>query len=106
MIRVFALKEKLCNIKDKARRARGRLYQAFGIKEIRHAWKKQWPAQELKRSLTFQEMEMKSLDLPILGDIERPLEQQVSVVIVVDELGDGIVVTAGKHAGGGLFLVD
>jgi hypothetical protein len=25
----------------------GHLYQAFGIKEIRHAWKKQWAAQEL-----------------------------------------------------------
>jgi hypothetical protein len=30
----------------------------------------------------------------------------VSVVIIVDELGDSVVVTAGKHARGGLFLVD
>lgn len=43
-------------------------------------------------------------DLPVLGNIKRPLEQQVRVFIVIDELGDGIVVTTGKHAGGSLLL--
>lgn len=39
-IRACVVEEKLCSIKDQAHRARGHLYQAFGIKEIRHAWKK------------------------------------------------------------------
>lgn len=36
--------------------------------------------------------------LPILCDIERPLELKMGMVVVVDELGNSIVVTAGDHA--------
>ena len=46
------------------------------------------------------------LDLPIFGNVERPLEQEMGVVVVVEELGHGIVVSAGQHAGGGFFGVD
>ena len=45
-------------------------------------------------------------DSPILGNVERPLEQEVGVVVVVEELGHGVVVAAGQHAGGGFFGVD
>lgn len=44
--------------------------------------------------------------LPFLGDVERPLELQVLLLVVVNEGRDGVVVAAGEHAGGGLFLVD
>lgn len=47
-----------------------------------------------------------NLNLPILGNVERPLEQEVGVVVVVEELGHGVVVAAGQHAGGGFFGVD
>jgi hypothetical protein len=44
--------------------------------------------------------------LPVLGNVKRPLELQVSVVIIVNELGDSVVVTTSNHAGGSLLLVD
>ena len=59
-----------------------------------------------QHSLTFQEMVQIMGDLPVLGNIKRPLEQQVRVFIVIDELGDGIVVTTGNHARGSLLLRD
>jgi hypothetical protein len=36
---------------------------------------------------------------PVLLDVERPLELQMDVVVVIDELGDGGVVATGEHAG-------
>jgi hypothetical protein len=42
---------------------------------------------------------------PVLLDIERPLELQMGVLVVVDELGDGLVVATAEHARrGGLGL--
>jgi hypothetical protein len=43
---------------------------------------------------------------PILCDVEAPLEPEVLLLVVVDEGGDGVVVAAGKEAGGCIFLVD
>jgi hypothetical protein len=77
------------------------LYQAFGIKEIRHAWKQE--AAQLSQHRESQEYPFR---LPVLGDIERPFELQESVVIVINEAGGGIVVTTSDHAGGGLLLLD
>jgi hypothetical protein len=37
---------------------------------------------------------------PVLLDVEGPLELQMGLVVVVDELGDGLVVAAAEHAGG------
>lgn len=51
---------------------------------------------------TFQEFRR----LPVLGDVEGPFEEEVGVVVIVDELGHGVVVAAGDHARGGLLLVD
>jgi hypothetical protein len=36
---------------------------------------------------------------PILLDIEGPLELQMGVVIIVDELGNGLIVATAEHAG-------
>jgi hypothetical protein len=44
--------------------------------------------------------------LPILCNVERPFEQEMGLVVVVDELGDSVVVSSGEHSGGGLFGVD
>lgn len=44
--------------------------------------------------------------LPFLGDIEGPLELQVRLLVVVDEVGDGVVVAAGEHTRGCVFLLD
>ena len=38
--------------------------------------------------------------LPVLLDVERPLELQVLVLVVVGEHGGGLVVAAADHAGG------
>jgi hypothetical protein len=35
---------------------------------------------------------------PVLLDIERPFELQMGLVVVVDELGDGLVVAAAEQA--------
>lgn len=51
---------------------------------------------------TFQEF----LRLPVLGDVEGPLEEEVGVVIIIEELGDSVVVAAGNHARGSLLFVD
>lgn len=45
-------------------------------------------------------------DLPVLGNVERPLEDQVVVVVVIEEAGDGVVVTPRQHTGGSFLLVD
>jgi hypothetical protein len=46
-----------------------------------------------------------SRSFPVLLDIKRPLELQVGVVVVVDELGDSLVVATTEHARwGGLRL--
>jgi hypothetical protein len=44
--------------------------------------------------------------LPVLGNVERPLKLKVSVVVIVHELGDGVVVSSGDHTRRGLLLVD
>lgn len=44
--------------------------------------------------------------LPILCNIERPLEQEVCVVIVIHEFGDGVVVSSSEHARRGFLLID
>ena len=36
--------------------------------------------------------------LPVLGDIEAPLELQMRLLVIIHEAGDGIVVTASEHA--------
>lgn len=38
--------------------------------------------------------------LPVLLDVEGPLELQVAVVVVVGELRDSLVVATAHHAGG------
>lgn len=38
--------------------------------------------------------------LPVLLDVERPLELQVLVLVVVGEHGGGLVVATAEHAGG------
>ena len=38
--------------------------------------------------------------LPVLLDVERPLKLQMGVVVVVDELGDGLVVASSEYARG------
>lgn len=40
---------------------------------------------------------------PVLLDIERPLELQVGVVVIIDEFGEGFVVAAADHARRGGF---
>ncbi len=41
--------------------------------------------------------------LPVLFDVERPLEFQVGVVVIVDKLGDGTVMGASHHSAGRFF---
>jgi hypothetical protein len=36
--------------------------------------------------------------LPVLGNVEAPLELQVRLLVVVDEAGDGVVVATSEHA--------
>lgn len=36
--------------------------------------------------------------LPVLLDVKGPFELQVRLVVVVDEFGDGLVVSAAEHA--------
>lgn len=47
-----------------------------------------------------------SNSFPVLLDVERPLELQMCVVVIVDELGDSLVVATAEHAGGGGFGLD
>ena len=44
--------------------------------------------------------------LPVLGNVETPLKLEMLLLIVVHEAGDGVVVTTGEHAAGGLLLLD
>lgn len=44
--------------------------------------------------------------LPVLGNVKGPLEFQVFLLVVVDKGGDGVIVTAGQHTGGGLLFLD
>lgn len=41
-----------------------------------------------------------ALRLPFLLDLESPVELEMCVVVVVNELGDGLVFASGDHAGG------
>jgi hypothetical protein len=47
-----------------------------------------------------------SSSFPVLLDVEGPLELQMGVVVIVDELGDGLVVATAEHAGGSGFWLD
>lgn len=44
--------------------------------------------------------------LPVLANVEAPLEMEMSLLVVIDEAGDGVVVTAREHAGGSLLFLD
>ena len=44
--------------------------------------------------------------LPVLGNVEAPLELEMDLAIVIDEAGEGVVAAAGEHTGGGLLLGD
>lgn len=44
--------------------------------------------------------------LPVLGDVETPLELEMLLLIVVHEARDGVVVTTSKHAARCLLLLD
>lgn len=44
--------------------------------------------------------------LPVFGDVEGPFKSQVSLLVVVDERGHGIVVATGEHARGGVLFLD
>jgi hypothetical protein len=43
---------------------------------------------------------------PILLDVKGPLELQVGVLVIVDELGHGFVVATAEHTRGGGFGLD
>jgi len=45
-------------------------------------------------------------NLPVLGNVKRPFELQVSCIIIVNEFGNGIVMATGHHARRSLFGVD
>ena len=44
--------------------------------------------------------------LPVLGNVEAPLELEMLLLVVIHEARDGVVVAAGEHAAGGLLLLD
>lgn len=44
--------------------------------------------------------------LPILGNIEAPLELEVLLLVIVDKARDGIVMPTGQHSRGSLLLLD
>lgn len=44
--------------------------------------------------------------LPVFGDVEGPFKSQVSLLVVVDERGHGIVVATGEHARGGVLFLE
>lgn len=41
--------------------------------------------------------------LPIFGDVKRPLKGEVSVVVIVNEAADSVIVASCYHAARGLF---
>lgn len=43
---------------------------------------------------------------PVLRDIKRPFELEMGVIVIVNELGNGIVVSSSNHARRGFLLVD
>jgi hypothetical protein len=47
-----------------------------------------------------------SNSFPVLLDVKGPLELQMGVVVIVDELGDGLVVATAEHAGRSGFGLD
>ena len=44
--------------------------------------------------------------LPVLTDVEAPLEQEMGLLVIINKARDSVVVTAGEHAGGSIFLLD
>ena len=44
--------------------------------------------------------------LPVLTDVEAPLELEMGLLVVINKARDGVVVAAGEHAGGSIFLLD
>lgn len=61
---------------------------------------------EIKAGKARKQSQSDYLDLPVLGDVEGPLELQVGVVVVVDELRHGVVVATSDHTRGGFLGVD
>jgi hypothetical protein len=47
-----------------------------------------------------------SSHLPVLGNVEAPLELEMLLLIVVNECRDRVIVTARKHSGRCVFLLD
>lgn len=43
---------------------------------------------------------------PVLLDVKRPLELQVDVVVIVDKLGNGGVMSSSQHARWGCLMLD
>jgi hypothetical protein len=46
------------------------------------------------------------LILPVFLDVESPIELQMSDIVIVHELGSGIVVTASHHSAGSRIWLD
>lgn len=46
------------------------------------------------------------LCLPVLGNVEAPLELEMSLLVVVDKAGDGIIVATSEHSRRGFLLLD
>ena len=46
------------------------------------------------------------MPLPVLANVERPLEFQMSVIVVVNKRRDSVVVPTGDHSGWSLLRVD
>lgn len=45
-------------------------------------------------------------NLPVLGNVETPLEPEMLLLIIIHEAREGVVVSTGEHTGGGLLLLD
>lgn len=41
---------------------------------------------------------------PVFGNVERPLELEMSMIVVIDKLGDSFIMPSREHPGRGLFL--
>lgn len=45
-------------------------------------------------------------NLPVLGNVETPLEPEMLLLIVIHEAREGVVVSTGEHTRGSLLLLD
>lgn len=53
-----------------------------------------------------QKSEPEGTRLPVLSDVKAPLELKVGFLVVVDEAGDGVVVTPSEHTRRSFLLLD